>query len=171
VLLDRSTEIALRILVTGAGATALTDLWGIALRWCGISTINFAFLGRWVGTFSRAQWFHKHIADSPSVPGELWLGWCLHYSIGIAFAGILCAIFGPGWFRHPSVAPALCFGIATVTMPLLVMQPAFGAGVASFKTPTPIFNSLKSLSTHVVFGVGLYLTALALTTIVPTSVA
>ncbi|WP_414896405.1 DUF2938 family protein, partial [Roseateles sp.] len=37
------------------------------------------------------------------------------------------------------------------------MQPALGAGVASRKTPAPLFNSLKSLATHLVFGLGLYL--------------
>lgn len=37
-----------------------------------------------------------------------------------------------------------------------------GCRVASSKTPRPVFNSLKSLVTHVVFGVGLYLSALVI---------
>jgi hypothetical protein len=45
--------------------------------------------------------------------------------------------------------------------PLLILQPALGAGIASSKTPTPVLNSIKSLVTHTVYGFGLYLAALA----------
>lgn len=49
--------------------------------------------------------------------------------------------------------------MATVAVPLLLIQPAMGAGIASRNTPTPLRNSLKSLATHSVFGLGLYLSA------------
>jgi hypothetical protein len=39
------------------------------------------------------------------------------------------------------------------------MQPAFGLGVAASKTPNPNKARLKSLMTHTVFGVGLYVWA------------
>jgi hypothetical protein len=41
------------------------------------------------------------------------------------------------------------------------MQPALGLGVASSKTPNPQQARLKSLATHTVFGIGLYLAAVA----------
>ncbi len=47
--------------------------------------------------------------------------------------------------------------------PLFILLPALGLGVASTKTPTPVFNTLKSLATHSVYGAGLYLAALATT--------
>jgi len=50
----------------------------------------------------------------------------------------------------------------TVLMPWLVMQPALGLGVASAKTPNPAGARVKSLATHTVFGLGLYLSALVL---------
>jgi hypothetical protein len=37
-----------------------------------------------------------------------------------------------------------------------------GAGVASSRTPTPMKNILRSLLNHAVFGLGLYLSALAI---------
>jgi hypothetical protein len=40
------------------------------------------------------------------------------------------------------------------------MQPAFGFGFASSKLPDPNIRRLKSLSTHIVYGIGLYLAAL-----------
>jgi hypothetical protein len=55
----------------------------------------------------------------------------------------------------------------TVLAPLLILQPALGAGIASRKTPTPIFNCVKSLATHTVYGCGLFLAALAAASLVP----
>jgi hypothetical protein len=56
----------------------------------------------------------------------------------------------------------LAFGAATTLVPYLVMQPSFGLGFAASKTPNPNQARLKSLMTHTVFGVGLYLWALLL---------
>jgi hypothetical protein len=58
------------------------------------------------------------------------------------------------------VLPALLFGIGTVIFPFLIMQPSFGLGIAASKTPKPTQARLKSLVTHTVFGVGLYVCAL-----------
>ncbi|HRE15574.1 MAG TPA: DUF2938 family protein, partial [Rhodocyclaceae bacterium] len=78
-----------------------------------------------------------------------------------AFATLLVSVLGLEWARAPSFLPALLFGVLTVAAPLLVMQPAMGAGIASSKTPTPVFNCLKSVINHAVFGVGLYAAAFA----------
>jgi hypothetical protein len=51
-------------------------------------------------------------------------------------------------------------GIGTVPIPYFIMQPALGLGIAAAKTPHPNQARLKSLVTHTVFGVGLYLSAL-----------
>jgi hypothetical protein len=63
--------------------------------------------------------------------------------------------------------PALFIGIVTVLAPLLILQPALGAGIASTKTAKPVFNSMKSVVTHTVYGVGLYLAALATASLLP----
>jgi hypothetical protein len=63
------------------------------------------------------------------------------------------------WVGHLARGP---IGVATVAMPLLVMQPAMGAGFAASKTPAPLQNCLRSLANHAVFGGGLYLAALLL---------
>ncbi|MGO9828506.1 MAG: DUF2938 family protein [Myxococcaceae bacterium] len=52
--------------------------------------------------------------------------------------------------------PALFIGLVSVVAPLFILQPALGAGIASSKTPRPVFNSLKSVVTHTVYGCGLY---------------
>jgi hypothetical protein len=63
-------------------------------------------------------------------------------------------------------ASALSIGIVTVVAPLFILQPALGAEIASTKTPKPVFNSIKSLAPHTVFGLGLYLAAVA-TALIP----
>jgi hypothetical protein len=55
--------------------------------------------------------------------------------------------------------------MVTVAVPLFLMQPAIGAGIASSRTKTPALNCLKSLANHTVFGLGLYVAALALSTL------
>lgn len=148
-----------RAVVIGIGATLVMDLWAWVLRRFGIPSLDFALLGRWLGHLRQGQWQHRSIAKATPVPGERVLGWAAHYSIGITFAGVLLATFGLRWAHSPSLAPALTVGVMTVVAPLLILQPAFGAGIASSKTPRPFFNSAKSLVTHTVYGIGLYLAA------------
>jgi hypothetical protein len=80
---------------------------------------------------------------------------------------LLLATFGLDWARSPTLGPALFLGIVTALAPLLVLQPALGAGIASSKTPRPVCNGLKSLATHGVFGVGLFVAARAMALLLP----
>jgi hypothetical protein len=92
---------------------------------------------------------------------EVAIGWVTHYAAGVVFAAVLVALQGSGWVRQPTFAAAFLTGVATVVMPLLVMQPAMGSGFAASKTPTPLKNCARSVANHAVFGVGMYLTAIA----------
>jgi hypothetical protein len=154
-------EPIVRSVLIGVGATLVMDAWAALLRRFGVPSLNFAMLGRWVGHLPRGRFVHVSIARAAPIRGELALGWATHYAIGITFAGLLLATFGLEWSRAPTPLPALLVGVATVVAPLLVLQPALGAGIASRKTATPLRNSLKSLVTHTVFGFGLYVAALA----------
>ncbi|MDT9001081.1 DUF2938 family protein [Paucibacter sp. APW11] len=145
----------------GVAATALLDLWLLLLKRLGVPTGSFALIGRWVGHMRRGRFSHPAIAAAAPLRHELALGWAVHYAVGIAFAAALLALQGPAWLAAPQPLPALLFGLATVALPMLVMQPAMGLGVAASKTPTPLRNSLRSLANHLIFGLGLYLTALA----------
>ncbi len=155
-------EFVLRTVLIGAGATLVMDVWALLLRQFGVPSVNFAFLGRWIGHLCQGQWTHESIARATPVSGELLIGWCAHYSIGISFAAVLILTFGLKWARSPTLLPALAIGIATVLAPLFILQPALGAGIASSNTPTPVFNCIKSVVTHTVYGFGLYFAALAI---------
>jgi len=149
-------------LLIGVGATAVMDAWLVLLQRLGVPTLNFAFIGRWVGHLLRGQFAHAAIAQAAPIPGERAWGWLTHYAVGVGFATVLVGIQGAGWVRSPTLLPALALGIGTVVAPLLVMQPAMGAGFAASRTPTPLKNCLRSLANHTVFGFGLYLSALAI---------
>lgn len=152
-------ELVVRIMLIGAGATLVMDVWAALLRRFGVPSLDFAWLGRWLGHLPEGRWFHARIADAAPVRGERVIGWCAHYAIGMTFTALLLGVYGLSWARSPSPWPALLFGVATVVAPLFVLQPALGAGIASSRTASPWFNRLKSLLTHVVFGLGLYLAA------------
>lgn len=146
-------------LCLGVGATVITDIWLLILKIFKIPTLNFSFLGRWVGWIFQGKLIHQSIAQSPQIQGEYLLGWITHYSVGIIFALSFLLIIGSDWLIHPQFYSALLFGVVTVVIPFFIMQPAMGSGFALSKTLHPFMNCLKSLLNHSVFGCGLYLTA------------
>jgi hypothetical protein len=165
--MSHTSEFILRAFFIGVGATIAMDLWALLLKQLGIPSLNFSFLGRWIGHLADGQWTHESIAKAAPIRGELWMGWLVHYSIGVTFAALLLAVYGLEWARKPTLLPALIIGFVTVVAPLFILQPAMGAGIASSKTPKPVFNRVKSLITHTVFGIGLYLAALATASLIP----
>ncbi|MFN4164414.1 MAG: DUF2938 domain-containing protein [Ferrovibrio sp.] len=154
------SELILRIVAVGVGATLAMDLWGLVLRRVyGVTGLDYRLVGRWLGHMPRGQFSHAGIGKSTPVAGEAAIGWAAHYAIGILFAAGLVAVFGAGWLQAPTILPALLTGLVTVAMPFLVMQPAFGMGVASSRMPDPAAARLRSLITHLVFGTGLFIAA------------
>lgn len=150
---------ALSAVAVGAGATLFMDLWLLLLKRLGLPTLDFALLGRWAGHLLRGRLRHDAIRHAAPMPAERLLGWLLHYAVGLALGALLLLWAGPDWLRHPTLAPALVFGLVSAALPLLVLQPALGAGIASRRTPQPALNVLRSLCNHLVFGLGLFLAA------------
>lgn len=151
------SDYAMYAAITGAGATAVIDLWAIARRrFLGTPLPNYALVGRWIAYFPRGRFRHDPITASPPLQGERLVGWTAHYAIGISFAAVLLAMQGVEWISHPSLMPALVVGIGGVVAPFLVMQPGMGAGIAASRTPHPGAARIQSLVTHTVFGLGLY---------------
>jgi len=64
----------------------------------------------------------------------------------------------------------MLFGVASVLVPYLVMQPLFGLGVAASKTPRPWQARIRSLMAHATFGVGLYVCAVGVSYVLPIDV-
>ncbi|MCH8544461.1 MAG: DUF2938 domain-containing protein [Alcanivorax sp.] len=152
-----------KAIAVGAGATLVMDLWAVFLkRVFSIPSLNYCLVGRWMGHMPDGVFRHTNIATAQQKRGECTVGWVAHYGIGIVYALALVLIVSPLWLHQPTVLPALLIGLVTVTIPFFLMQPAFGMGIAASKTPNPLQARLRSLMTHAVFGLGLYVSALAL---------
>ena len=149
----------LQVVLIGCGATLIMDIWLLALKRLGVQTLNFAFIGRWVGHLFYGRIAHSAIGKSWPIRHETALGWLTHYAVGVGFAALLLAVAGGAWAAQPALLPALLLGMGTVAFPLLVMQPAMGLGFAASKTPAPLKSCGRSLLNHSVFGLGLYLSA------------
>ncbi|REH52516.1 hypothetical protein C7448_103251 [Tenacibaculum gallaicum] len=153
-------------ILVGIGATITMDVYSFILNAFGIKTLNYKFLGRWIGHFFNGKFSHHTIFTAPSIKHEHIIGWVAHYAIGITFALFLVLFFGKKWLENPTFSPALIIGIITVIAPFFFMQPAFGLGIAASNTPHPIKAQIMSLITHAVFGFGLFLSAKILSILV-----
>jgi hypothetical protein len=147
----------LSAMAIGLGATVAMDIWNSFLkRAFGIRSLNYCLLGRWIGHMPGGTFRHASIATAPPVRGECIIGPLAHYSIGAILGVGFLLIISPDWLARPTLLPALAYGIVTVVFPFFVMQPSFGLGIASANTPHPALARIKSLATHTVFGVGLF---------------
>jgi hypothetical protein len=157
---ENSLNIIVPAAVIGVGATVVMDLWALFLRrGFGVSSLDLALLGRWIGHFPRGRFRHGSIGRAAPVRYEHVIGWTAHYTIGVAFAAVLLAIWGPDWLTRPTLIPALVVSSATLVAPFFVMQPAMGLGIAASRSPRPNVARLRSVVTHTVYGVGLYASA------------
>lgn len=151
----------------GLGATLFMDLWTVFLkRAFNIPVPNYCLVGRWLRHMTDGVFRHPSIAAASAKPSECIIGWIAHYTIGVAFALALVALTTFQWLQSPTLMPALIFGIVTVGMPLFIMHPAFGLGLAASKAPNPLQARLRSLMNHVAFGIGLYVSALVMSSFI-----
>jgi len=158
--MDNLIFVLLRAAIIGIGATITFDLWAQLLKLLfKVPPSNICVVGRWLLYMPQGIFRHTNIVKAPEKKGECLAGWFAHYMIGITLAAFFIMIVGKNWLLDPTILPAIVFGIASVTAPLFIMQPAFGFGFAASKTPNPNQARLRSLLNHAAFGAGLYLFA------------
>jgi hypothetical protein len=149
------------IITIGVVATLTMDLWQRFLQAMGLPRTNWGLVGRWVAGFPRGIFTHRPITATPKVRGEAAIGWAFHYAVGIAYAALYLAIMRLGFGSGPTLLSALAFAIALLVAPWFVMQPALGLGFIAARTPNPAAVRAINVSVHAVFGLGLYLGAVA----------
>ncbi len=155
------TNYILGAIAIGIGASLVMDLWNLFLkRTFSMPSLNYCLLGRWLRHMPGGTLRHASITAAPQKPFECPVGWIAHYTIGVLFALVFVVLTAGDGLARPTLLPALLYGIATVVFPFFMMQPSFGLGIAAARTPNPTQARLKSLVTHSVFGVGLYVCAL-----------
>lgn len=151
----------------GLGATLFMDLWALFLRRAfSTPSANYCLVGRWVRHMPEGTFTHASIANASHKRFECTVGWIAHYVIGAVYALVLVVIVSGEWLAQPTLLPALLFGVGTVLAPFLVMHPSFGLGIAASRAPNPTQARLRSLMAHTAFGVGLYVCAVGLSSVV-----
>ena len=148
------------ILAVGVFATLFMD--GVAwlrARLLGQRGLDWAMVGRWLGHVAKGSLILSNPQAADPMPFERALGWGLHYAVGVALAAFLWGLLSWGVLREPTILQIVGFGLATVLLPMLIMQPGLGMGLAARYTPQPWLARRRSLVTHFTFGVGLYLGA------------
>jgi len=153
-------------ILVGVGATAFMDLASVVRARLGAPFPDYGLVGRWLAHAARGRVAHEAIARSAPVKGEALIGWSAHYLIGIGYAALLVLAF-PGWEANPTPVPAMLVGVGTVLAPFLIMQPGMGMGLFASRTPDPNAVRLRSLITHALFGLGLYVAGVARVFVLP----
>ncbi len=153
-------EWVLNAIAIGIVATIVMDLWALFVKVAfAIPSLNYAFVGRWIGHFASGTLSHPNIAQAGPIAGEKAIGWVTHYATSVIFAAALLAVAGPGWVEAPTLWPALVTGWITLLAPFFILQPGFGFGIAASKTPRPNVARWRSFIAHTVFGLGLFVGA------------
>ena len=156
--MNNPTLLFFSTVLIGLGATLTFDLCTVFLKHAfKITPSNICLVGRWLLYMPEGTFKHSNIGSAPQKSAECTIGWIAHYMIGIAFAIVFFAFVGNNWLQHPTLIPAIVFGIVTVGAPFLIMQPAFGLGIAASNASRPMQARLRGLMNHTVFGIGLYL--------------
>jgi len=139
------------------------DIWALFLKHAfSIPSPNYCLVGRWLRYMPEGTFMHASIAAAPEKHAECTVGWVAHYVIGTVYALVFVAFVSVSWLARPTLLPAVFFGIGSVLVPCLIMQPSFGLGIAASTTPNPMQARLRTLMAHTVFGVGLYVCAVGL---------
>src|SRR5689334_18242927 len=111
----------------GLGATLFMDIWALFLKHAfRIPSANYCLVGRWLCYMPEGKFVHVNIGAAPQKRSECTVGWIAHYVIGTVYALVLVAFVSGSWLARPTLLPAVLFGIVSVVVPYLVMQPSFG---------------------------------------------
>ncbi len=156
-------DIIARGILVGTGATVILDIWSFAsARFLNEPQPDMRMMGRWFAHLKEGTVFHRDIAASKAHPHENAIGWIGHFAVGIVYGVILALACGRPWLADPTLFPALFWGVATILAGWFLLLPGMGLGVAGTELPDPGKARATGLLAHVVFGLGLWLTALYL---------
>lgn len=154
--------IVMEIIASGLVATAALDLWQRLLhRVAGLPPSNWALVGRWAHSAARGRLFPGVVAQLPQRPGELATGWIVHYVVGVGYGLVYVLGLRELAGMSPSLLNGLVFGVLSVIVPWFFFMPAMGAGVLARNAPKPGLARLLALASHIAFGLGLALGAMA----------
>ena len=152
-----NAQLALLGAAMGIGATAVLDLWGLALKAVfGWPTTNWGLVGRWFLHLPSGTWRHDAIGAAPSFQNERAAGWIAHYAVGMVFGLVTVAIGGAAWAAAPTWPLPLAVGLVTIGCGWFILQPGMGAGFAASRRPDRVRVRILNVVGHTVFGLAMW---------------
>lgn len=116
--------------------------------------LDVDLVGRLVGGLGRRPRRGEDITGLPAVRGEAALGLATHYLTGIALTQVyLATLHRVG--VPPALVTATAFGVATAVLPLFIMFPSMGYGLAGRHSGDARRMSAVILLGHTAFGAGI----------------
>lgn len=150
-------QILLKILVSGAIATAALDISVLTVRALpGFPVTNWGKVGRWLTRLPFGEFVLRNPGDIQPNLAERSIGWTFHYAIGIVYAALYIGAVSVSGLEEPTLVSGIVFGLATIVAPWLIFQPAMGVGMFARLAPRPNLVRLHNLCMHTLFGVALF---------------
>ncbi len=144
-------------IVSGLMATFLFDLFQISLTFSyGIKKAKWDLAGRYFIGVSKGKYIQEDIFNEPEEKNELFIGYVVHYLIGVIY-GLIYVIINALFLEEPSLILALIIGFLTILGSWCFMMPyAYNLGFFASKTGEQKQIIVQNLLFHFVFGVGLF---------------
>ena len=117
---------------------------------------NFGLLGRWMDMMAHGHFTTSSISNEPAIPHELAIGLLGHLltSFMFTFMYLLTCTYHPIRKISPMLNGSL-FGLILMAFPMCVEYPAMGVKVFANQWPYITVGSLRIITCHLFFGLGL----------------
>jgi len=152
-------KISFMLIAIGIISTLMMDLGGTVLRKSRLTAgAPPQLVGKWLQSAVNGNVFVSDIRTCPGEPVPLGRFLLYHYIIGTLLTFIFYLIIflfrvdGISWWMP------LLYGLATTLIPLFLMFPGMGFGIAGLKGPTEFLLLRTAVLNHFLFGIGLTLT-------------
>jgi hypothetical protein len=152
------TALLSRTLLGGVFATLVMDIGSVLVRVSGLTAgPPPRIIGKWFAYLLEGRLIHRDIVSSPDLPVLMPLVLVIHYSIGIALAGVFALLCSWQVPQRGTFAFSLGFGVLTTVFAWFLMFPAMGWGLAGTRGPEELLLTRTSVVNHAFYGVGLAL--------------
>lgn len=111
-------------ILIGIGGTIVLDIYAWLLAtFFGLPATNWLLVGRWVGHMKSGQFIQPALPKAERIPGELIIGWVVHYLIGITYGLILMLCVNPrlGATPYPTSQFTCCMGAPRTFLYVLLL--------------------------------------------------
>lgn len=148
----------LHMLIVGIIATITLDIWQQIFHLAfGVPITNWGMIARWMGHMPQGQFIQEDIGKASPIAYEAVFGWVIHYFVATSLAVIYLLLMLFVFDSQPSFASAMLYAVATICITWFFVEPALGLGVMASKAPSREGALALDFTTHLSYGVGLYL--------------